>query len=154
LHEQLAAAHEQATMTLDRAALPRPGDIDHIAVLGMGGSGIAGDVLRAVASSLPVPVVVLKQIRTPAFVGPRTLAFAVSYSGNTEETTAMATGALDAGARLIAVTAGGELGALATARGAIHTPCSDEYVMPRAAIGALVAPLFVALLHIGLYPEA
>jgi glucose/mannose-6-phosphate isomerase len=154
LPEQLAAAHEQATMTLDRAALPRPDAIDHIAVLGMGGSGIAGDVLRAVASPLPVPVIVLKQIRTPAFVGPRTLTFAVSYSGNTEETNAMAAGALDAGAPLIAVTAGGELAALAQARGAIHIPCSDRYVMPRAAIGALVAPLFVALFHIGLYPEA
>jgi len=120
----------------------------------MGGSGIAGDVLRAVASSLPVPIVVLKQIRVPAFIGPRTLAFAVSYSGNTEETNAMAAGALDAGARVIAVTAGGELGALAASRGALHVPCADGYVMPRAAVGALVAPLFMALFHVGLYPEA
>jgi glucose/mannose-6-phosphate isomerase len=141
-------------MTLDRAALPHPDQIDNIAVLGMGGSGIAGDVLRAVATSLPVPVIVLKQIRTPAFVGPRTLAFAVSYSGNTEETNAMAEGALDAGARVIAVTAGGELAALAEARGAIQVRCADGYVMPRAAVGALVAPLFVALFHMGLYPEA
>jgi len=120
----------------------------------MGGSGIAGDVIRAVASSLPVPIVVLKQIRVPAFIGPRTLAFAVSYSGNTEETNAMAAGALDAGARVIAVTAGGELGALAASRGALHVPCADGYVMPRAAVGALVAPLFMALFHVGLYPEA
>lgn len=154
LPEQLATAHEQATMTLDRAPLPHADQIDNIAVLGMGGSGIAGDVLRAVASSLPVPIVVLKQIRVPAFIGPRTLAFAVSYSGNTEETNAMATGALDAGARVIAVTSGGELGALAASRGAVHVPCADGYVMPRAAVGALVAPLFMALFHVGLYPEA
>jgi glucose/mannose-6-phosphate isomerase len=154
LPEQLATAHEQAAMTLDRTALPHPDQIDNIAVLGMGGSGIAGDVLRAVATSLPVPVIVLKQIRTPAFIGPRTLAFAVSYSGDTEETNAMAEGALDAGARVIAVTAGGELAALAAARGAIQVRCADGYVMPRAAVGALVAPLFVTLFHIGLYPEA
>ena len=154
LPEQLATAHEQAAVTLDRAELPRPDQIDHVAVFGMGGSGIAGDVLRAVATSLPVPVIVLKQIRIPAFVGPRTLAFAVSYSGNTEETNAMANGALDAGARVIAVTAGGELAALAAERGAIHVQCADGYVMPRAAVGALVAPLFAALFHIGLYPEA
>jgi glucose/mannose-6-phosphate isomerase len=152
--EQLATAHEQAAMTLDRAALARPDEIDNIVVLGMGGSGIAGDVLRAVASSLPVPVIVLKQIRIPAFVGPRTLAFAVSYSGNTEETITMAGGALDAGARMIAVTAGGELAALAAERGAIHVRCADGYVMPRAALGALVAPLFVAPFHMGIYPEA
>ncbi|HSO96835.1 MAG TPA: bifunctional phosphoglucose/phosphomannose isomerase [Acidimicrobiia bacterium] len=154
LPEQLAAAHEQAEMTLDRARLPRPSEIDTIAVLGMGGSGIAGDVLRAVASSLPVPIVVLKQIRIPAFVGPRTLVFAVSYSGNTEETNEMTRGALDAGAPVVAITAGGELAELATTRDALHVRCADGLVMPRAAIGALVAPLFVTLFQMGLYPEA
>jgi glucose/mannose-6-phosphate isomerase len=154
LPEQLAAAHEGAAMALEQVTLPAATDIDNIAVLGMGGSGIAGDVLRAVASSLPVPVVVLKQIRTPAFVGPRTLAFAVSYSGTTEETLAMTTSALDAGAHVVAVTAGGELAALAHQRGAIHVPCSDEYVMPRAALGALVAPLFLTLFRLGIFPAA
>ncbi|HEV2308914.1 MAG TPA: bifunctional phosphoglucose/phosphomannose isomerase [Acidimicrobiia bacterium] len=150
LPEQLAAAHEQAGMVLDRSALPRPEEVDNIVVLGMGGSGIAGDVLRATASALPVPVVVLKQIRTPAFVGPRTLAFALSYSGNTEETLSMASGALDAGARLVAVTAGGELAALAESRGGVHVACDPNLGMPRAAIGALVAPLFVAVFRAGL----
>ena len=153
LPEQLAAAHEQSAMVLDRARLPGRADIDNVVVLGMGGSGIAGDVLRAVATSLPVPVIVLKQIRTPAFVGPRTLAFALSYSGGTEETLSMARGALDAGARLVAVTAGGELATLAETRGAIHVPCSNGYVMPRAAVGALVAPLFAALFRMGILPE-
>jgi glucose/mannose-6-phosphate isomerase len=154
LPEQLATAHERAAMALDHVTLPAPTDIDNIAVLGMGGSGIAGDVLRAVASSLPVPVVVLKQIRTPAFIGPRTLAFAVSYSGTTEETLAMTTAALDAGAHVVAITAGGELATLAHQRGAIQVPCSDGYVMPRAALGALVAPLFVTLFRLGILPQA
>jgi glucose/mannose-6-phosphate isomerase len=73
LPEQLAEAHRSAREALDPVALPSPGDIDDVVVLGMGGSGIAGDVLAAVANAtLPVPVVVLKQIRTPRFVGPRT----------------------------------------------------------------------------------
>ncbi len=153
LPEQLAAAHEQAGVVLDHTTLPHADQVDNIVVLGMGGSGIAGDVLRATASSLPVPVVVLKQIRTPAFVGPRTLAFALSYSGNTEETLAMASGALDAGARLVAVAAGGDLAALAADRGGVHVPCDPNLGMPRAAIGALVAPLFVAVFHAGLLPQ-
>lgn len=154
LPEQLASAHETAAMTLDRAALPAARDVDHVAVLGMGGSGIAGDVLRAVGSSVPVPVVVLKQIRTPAFVGPRTLVFALSYSGNTEETVAMTRGALEAGAPVVAVTAGGELARLVgDARGTvIH--CADPALMPRAALGALVAPLLITLFHLGIFPEA
>ena len=64
-------AHEQAGMVLDRATLPDADAIDNIVVLGMGGSGHRRR--RAPAPSrrrCPVPVIVLKQIRTPAFVGP------------------------------------------------------------------------------------
>jgi len=153
LPEQLASAHESAA-ALDVSGLGSASDIANIAVFGMGGSGIAGDVLAAVAGgSLPVPVTVYKQYRTPRFVGPGTLAFALSYSGDTEETLAQATGALDAGARLVAVSRGGALARLANDRGALHVPCPDVPV-PRAALGALVAPLFVALFRLGLLPEA
>ena len=76
----------------------------------MGGSGIVGDVVAAAFNDeLPVPITVLKQIRTPAFVGPETLAIAVSYSGDTEETVSMATAAVECGARFVAVSRGGEL---------------------------------------------
>jgi glucose/mannose-6-phosphate isomerase len=153
LPEQLATAHEQSAVVLDTAPLPAASAIDHVAVLGMGGSGIAGDVLRAVASSLPYPIVVLKQMRTPAFIGPRTLVFAVSYSGNTEETVSMTSGALDAGAHVVAVTAGGALADLVAERGGIHVPCAPGLGMPRAAVGALVAPLFVTLFHVHALPE-
>ena len=154
LPEQLAAAHESAT-TIDVTGLGEPDGIANITVLGMGGSGIAGDVLAAVASaSLPVPVTVLKQYRTPRFVGPGTLAFALSYSGDTEETLAMATGALDAGARVVAVSRGGQLAELVTSRGGVHVPCADNLPVPRAALGALVGPLFVLLFRLGLLPDA
>jgi glucose/mannose-6-phosphate isomerase len=154
LPEQLADAHGSARAALESAALPPADEIDHIVVLGMGGSGIAGDMVAASANAaLAVPVVVLKQIRVPRFVGPRTLAFAVSYSGDTDETLRMAAGALDAGARVVAVSRGGALADLARERGAVHVPCPDGY-LPRAAVGALLAPLFVALERIGLLPEA
>jgi glucose/mannose-6-phosphate isomerase len=153
LPEQLAAAHETAA-ELDAAAFPAAGDIDNIVVLGMGGSGISGDVLAAVANgSLPIPVTVLKQYRIPRFVGPRTLAFAMSYSGGTEETLSMSSEALDAGARLMAVCTGGPLAELAAERGGMQIPCPPGF-MPRAALGALVAPLFVTLFRMGLLPEA
>jgi glucose/mannose-6-phosphate isomerase len=154
LPEQLADATASARVALDRALLPAATEIDNIVVLGMGGSGIAGDTLAAVSNStLPVPVVVFKQTRTPRFIGPRTLAFAVSYSGDTDETLQMATGAADAGAHVVAVSRGGELAALARARGGVHVDCPEGY-LPRAALGALLAPLFVALETIGLLPEA
>jgi glucose/mannose-6-phosphate isomerase len=154
LPEQLDDAHRRARDALDGASLPPTSEIENIAVLGMGGSGIAGDALAAVANgTLPVPVVVLKQLRTPRFVGPRTLAFAVSYSGDTDETLEMATGALDAGAHVVAISRGGVLAAMAQARGGAHVDCPDGY-LPRAAVGALLAPLFVTLEKMGLLPDA
>jgi glucose/mannose-6-phosphate isomerase len=154
LPEQLADAHRSARATLERAPLPSPDEIDHVVVLGMGGSGIAGDVLAAAANAtLAVPVVVLKQLRVPRFVGPRTLSFAVSYSGDTDEALQMAASALDAGARVVAISRGGALEALAREHEAVHVPCPDGY-LPRAAVGALLTPLFVTLERIGLLPDA
>jgi glucose/mannose-6-phosphate isomerase len=153
LPEQLTAAHEAAA-EVDLSSLPAAADVRNVVVLGMGGSGIAGDVLAAVANgSLPVPVTVLKQYRTPAFVGPHTLAFAVSYSGDTEETLSMTAGALDAGAHVVAVGCPGALAGTVVDRGGVHLAC-PEGLMPRAALGALVAPLFVTLFRTGLLPEA
>jgi glucose/mannose-6-phosphate isomerase len=105
-------------------------------------------------ATLPVPVTVLKHYRTPAFVNDRTLAFALSYSGDTEETLEMARGALAAGATLVAISSGGELARLAQESGSLHVPCPDDILMPRLALGALVAPLVVVLFRMGMLPEA
>ncbi|MEX2267179.1 MAG: bifunctional phosphoglucose/phosphomannose isomerase [Acidimicrobiia bacterium] len=153
--EQLAAAHEAAGMLVDRMTLPAPEDFDNVVIMGMGGSGIVGDLVQVVGTgTLPVPVVVLKQYRTPGFVGPRTLAFAVSYSGETEETVEMARGALDAGASLIVVTGGGALARLAEERGALHIPCTPGIPGPRFALCAMVAPVLVVMFRMGMLPEA
>jgi glucose/mannose-6-phosphate isomerase len=149
--DQLVAAHEAAGEVITASDLPSPDTLRNIVVLGMGGSGIAGDVFNAVTNAqLPVPVTVLKQYRTPGFVGPGTLAFALSYSGNTEETLSMAEGVVAAGATLVTVSSGGEL---ANLRRALHIDCAPGY-MPRSALGALVAPLFVSLFRMGLLPGA
>ncbi|HZJ27598.1 MAG TPA: bifunctional phosphoglucose/phosphomannose isomerase [Acidimicrobiia bacterium] len=152
LPEQLAAASEAArAVPLDGVA--QAGDIDNIVVVGLGGSGIAGDVLASVTSGeLPVPVTVLKRIRPPAFVGPRTLVFALSYSGGTEETLLMTRGCLDAGAHVVAVTRGGRLGEMVEARGGRVVACPDGF-MARAGLGALVAPLFVLLARVGVLAD-
>jgi glucose/mannose-6-phosphate isomerase len=144
LPEQLAAAHETASkIHADR--FPRPDSIANIVVMGMGGSGISGDVVAAAFNDeIPVPITVLKQMRTPAFVASDTLAFAVSYSGDTEETVSMAKSAVDKGAQLVAISRGGALADLAQEAGALHVPCPDGY-LPRAAIGALLAPIIVTL---------
>jgi glucose/mannose-6-phosphate isomerase len=153
LPEQLSAAHDAAG-EIDPSRFPAGAGVDNVLVLGMGGSGISGDVLAATAQlAVPVPITVAKGYELPAFVGPRTLVFAMSYSGGTEETETSTAAALHAGAQVVVVSKGGALGALAAAHGALHVPCVDGY-LPRAALGTLVAPLFVAFSRMGLLPEA
>ena len=125
--------------------------ISNVIVMGMGGSGVAGDIISALAApQMRVPVAVAKGYECPAFVGPQTLAIAVSFSGNTEETLEAATTAHDAGASMIAVTAGGRLAELAAQWGAPLYEVDASIPMPRAAVGAIsVAPL-VALERAGL----
>lgn len=153
--EQLVAAHEGAAQVVAGRALPDPSEVDHVVFCGMGGSGVVGEVVIAVGTaSLPVPVVVLKQYRTPAFVGPRSLVFAVSCSGDTEETVGMARRAADVGAHLVTIAGGGALEALGRERGALHFPVTVDVPGPRFALGAMVAPAVVTLFRMGLLPEA
>lgn len=152
LPEQMRAALD----AMDHVAqLPSAGGITSVVVLGMGGSGIAGDVFAALAApSCPVPVLVTKQYECPAFVGPDTLVLAVSFSGNTEETLAAARRAFDAGARVVAITAGGELGRLAGEHGAPVVALDDSIPMPRAGIAALTVPMLVVPERLGLLEGA
>ena len=125
--------------------------IANVVVMGMGGSGVAGDIVSALAAPLmPVPVTVAKGYECPAFVGPTTLVFAVSFSGNTEETLTAATAAHNAGASVVAITSGGRLAELAGEWAAPLYEVDATIPMPRAAVGAIsVAPL-VALERAGL----
>jgi glucose/mannose-6-phosphate isomerase len=136
------------------SGLPRREDIQNVVVLGMGGSGMAGDVLQAVASPLlPVPVTVVKGYECPHFVDDTSLVFAISFSGGTEETIEAASDAALAGARMVVVSGGGELAHLAEAW---HAPLVSvpDLVFPRAALGALAVPPLVVLWRMGLLPGA
>lgn len=152
------AAYRLADQVADAAAraravdrLPPAGDIGSVVVLGMGGSGIGGDLLAAYCGSrLAVPVVVPKGYEAPAFVGPSTLVFAVSFSGDTEETVSAATEVAERGGRLVVVTAGGRLAELARDWGAPVLSIDGAIPMPRAGIGAVSVPPLVVLERMGM----
>jgi len=152
LPEQIANA-ARAARGLD--GLPERDKVEHVVALGMGGSGIAGDVIAAAAGPfMPVPVVVVKSYVLPAFVSDATLVFAVSFSGDTEETVEAASEAAIQGARVVAVTRGGELGRRAEAWGAPLVRIPDGIPQPRAGLGALSIPPLVVLEEMGLFPGA
>ncbi len=146
---------EAARDARDLEGLPDREAVENVVVVGMGGSGIVGDIVAAIAGPfMAVPVVVAKSYTLPAFVGEGSLVFAVSFSGDTEETIEAASEAAVQGARVIAVTSGGELGKLASAWGAPLVPVPDTIPQPRAALGSLAIPPLVVLEQIGLFPGA
>ena len=69
-------------MRRDPIGVFRGESVEHVVVLGMGGSGIAGDILIAAAAPfMAVPVVVVKSYELPHFVGEGSLVFVVSSNG-------------------------------------------------------------------------
>jgi glucose/mannose-6-phosphate isomerase len=147
LPEQIEAAHRIAR----EAAVRVSGEgVTAVAVLGMGGSAIGGELAFAyLADRLAVPCQVVRDYTIPAFVGRGTLALVSSYSGNTEETLSAYRAATARGARVVCSTTGGELARLAEENGhdVFRIPPG---LPPRAAIGYGVVPLLVLLSRLGL----
>jgi glucose/mannose-6-phosphate isomerase len=138
---------------LDR--LPDPAMIEQVVVLGMGGSGMAGEVVAAAtAPMLPVPIVLSKSYECPAFVGSGSLVFAISASGNTEETVQAATDAAVAGGHMVIVTGGGRLAELGRGWDVPVIEVPSDIPQPRAALGAMAIPPLVVLDELGLYRGA
>jgi glucose/mannose-6-phosphate isomerase len=137
------------------SGLPAGDGIDSVVVLGMGGSGVSGDVTQAVVEPrLPIPFRTIKSYGPiPGWVGRNTLAFAVSYSGSTEETVAALRDVHDRGARVVTISSGGPLQQMATDLGLAHVAIPTG-LQPRASLGYLTLPIIAVLGRIGLIPDA
>ncbi len=124
-----------------------------VVVCGMGGSGIAGDVLAAVAGAgCPVPVVTHRTFGLPAWVGAADLVVAVSCTGTTQETLSALEEAVRRGCRLLVVGAAGSPLEHLGARGrAVFVPVAPGR-QPRASVWSLSVPLIVAGAALRLLP--
>ena len=152
LPEQVAAAADSASSL---TGLPGHDGVENVVVLGMGGSGIAGDVLMATAApNMAVPVTVVKGYAPPGFVDTGSLVFVLSFSGNTEETIEAAGEAYEAGASMVVVAGGGELVRLAEEWQVPVVLVPSGIPQPRAALGAMAVPPLAVLEKIGLFPGA
>lgn len=141
---------------LGRAArdLPDADGVENVVVLGMGGSGISGDVVQAlVEPRLGVPWRTIKGYGPlPEWIGRNTLVFVVSYSGDTEETLAAFDEIHSRGARPVAVSSGGRLAELAGSYGVAQVKVPGG-LQPRASLGFLALPLLAVLAEIGMVPD-
>ncbi len=123
-------------------------------VLGMGGSGISGVIASKMLSDVsPIPIQANSNYRVPAWTGERTLVVACSYSGHTEETLTALNDARQRGARVVAITSGGQLGEWCEEHGwpSVRFPGGQP---PRSQFGYAFTSVMHALHAAGLVPEA
>lgn len=107
LREAIAIG-EKAVLT------PSKNPIHNVLVSGLGGSGIGGTVMAQITDKeMKVPMIVNKDYFLPSFVNENTLVIISSYSGNTEETVQAMETALTRGAKIVCVTSGGKIAAMA-----------------------------------------
>jgi len=148
-------SHASAGYEAGRATsgLPSLDGVTSVVFCGMGGSAVAGDVLRTTfRDRLSVPVDVNRSPTLPEYAGPHTLVIASSFSGETSETLSSVDEAIRRGCRMLAITSGGRLGSLCEERGiaAARVPAGFQ---PRAALGHLAFATLGALEAAGLLPS-
>lgn len=119
-----------------------PNKFKSVIVAGMGGSGIAGQILSDIYDR--VPVIPLSGYNLPAFADSSSLVIAISYSGNTEETISCFDQARERGCPIAAITSGGILSRYSGT--VIRIPGG---LQPRSAIGYMIMPLLRGFMNLG-----
>ena len=113
-------------------------DYDRILIVGMGGSGVAGDVLKLILNKhTNIDVEVRKTYNlTKNHSSTRPFCLFISYSGNTEETLSVAKDAINENLEWSVISSGGELLELATKynKNFVKVPTG---LQPRAAFGLM-----------------
>jgi len=153
---QVASAAAQVRTALrscaetDLSAFTAEGRPRALVVAGLGASGLAGEMLNAMAGlSSPVQVVVSPGERLPGWVGAADAVIAVSCSGNTPETLAIATQAARRGCRLAGVGAeGSALHRIAEQARAPYVPVVPSG-LSRSMLWAVAIPLLVIAEQMG-----
>ena len=129
---------ERSLKSLESLTLPFEGP-SRVVSAGMGGSAIAGEVIRSwLMHRSNVPVEVVRGYHLPAHVGPDSLVVAVSYSGNTEETVSLMAEALRRGCMVASVSSGGVLEEVSKRLG-VPWVSVPKGLQPRAAMPHLLA---------------
>ena len=118
--------------------------VKKVLVCGLGGSAIGGDILRTLFSAAEITVMINRNYSLPSFIDEKTLIFAVSYSGNTEETISSFNQALKKGYFLFSITSGGELQRLSEENGIPYLKVPSG-MPPRCAVGYLSLPMIILL---------
>ncbi len=128
-----AAVKQSAELTLPLRYFKK---YSHIVVAGMGGSALAGELLKDIFPNLPIEI--CRDYHLPSYVtNESSLVFIISYSGNTEETLSCLLDAQARGCNTLAMSAGGKLREYCAKLGMPHIDVPSE-LETRAALPYLV----------------
>jgi glucose/mannose-6-phosphate isomerase len=148
--KELPAQYRKAWQDAKSFSLPAGyRNVNKIVVLGMGGSAIGADLVKALLhDELKIPFLVHRDYGMPAYVDENTLLIASSFSGDTEETLSGLEPALKMGTKKLAITTGGKVGQLAEQ---YHFPAFkiNYQAQPRAALGFSFIALLGIMQHLG-----
>jgi glucose/mannose-6-phosphate isomerase len=150
------AQMREAVSVIDRALLTEVSTGEqprNLLIAGLGGSGVGGDVLKAViGQSTPIPIISERSHSLPGWVGPMDVVIGVSCSGMTEETLSTTAEAGRRGARVITIGAGGsDLEKLSNSiSGAVHFAIDAKGRSPRASLWTHATPLLMVANALGI----
>lgn len=128
-----------------KAKIRIKGKITNVIVCGMGGSGIAADLAKALEKN--IPIFVCKDYKLPSFANKGSLVFIVTYSGETEETLSCYLDAKRKRANIVVITSSERL-----ARREKNSILIPSGYLPRLALGYLFLPVAVMLQKFKLIP--
>lgn len=129
-------------------------ELKAVVVAGVGGSAIGGLLISDwLKESCTVPIHVPRSYHLPKHVSKDTLVFAVSYSGNTQETLSALREALERNCPVVVLTSGGEMQRIATERCLPLLPLPGG-MQPRAALPNQFFSLATVMRRLGLASEA
>ncbi len=124
-------------------------EITSVVITGMGGSALAGLVVRVLLQNeLSIPLEIIREYTLPSYVNEHTLVIASSYSGNTEETLSALDEAERKGAQVCIIASGGKLIERAIVSDTAHV-IVPKGVQPRMAMIYDLTGFFALLAHFG-----
>ena len=127
-------------------------DFNKIVFTGMGGSAIAGDVLKTLFNQFSkIPIFTVRDYTLPEFVDSQTLIIVESYSGNTEETISTYKSGREKNGIILSISSNGEIEKLSIND---NTPFIKipSGMPPRCAFGYLFFPVYRLFVELNILP--
>jgi len=151
-HKQIKEAIEIGEqISFDDLTLENVSKTKNIAILGMGGSAIGGDLIKSYleARKFAGQITIVRNYELPSYIDDSYLILAVSYSGNTEETLCSVKLALEITKNIICISTGGELLDIARSNNLNHILMPGGY-QPRLALGYSIFVQLYTLIKLNL----